>query len=227
MPSLKTTMRVSVSNSAFGWIKPLTGRLENAAFVYAIIRASGRFNTLREMVETSAKEALESHAQKRKQLSDVYSPTDSPRRSVSGDGPRSPMDGRPSRLGSVAETQSAFAIGDDEESDEEDGEGHKPLTSQSSNLSEPPSAVDSEPSRAASISSPVDDAVPQQLRGMSEKARGKLPANHHSFSRNSSTASLSNAAFAAGMVNGNFEPTQQWVSQLDCCCSPLLDTDRC
>ena len=35
------------------------------------------------------------------------------------------------------------------------------------------------PSRASSFSSSVDDAVPSQLRGMSEKARGKMPGKSH------------------------------------------------
>lgn len=164
------------------------------------------------MIETHAKGELDLQAQKRKKLSDVYSPTESPRRSVSGEVSRSPMDPRLSPLNSAPPTQGTFAIGGDDDDFEDEGEEPKALNSRTSTISESASAMESEPSRAASVSSTVDDAVPQQLRGMSEKARGKLPANHHSFSRNSSTASISGATFVAGMANGNFEPTQQWVS---------------
>lgn len=61
-----------------------------------------------------------------------------------------------------------FAIGDDEDED-------------SDNEPTPAESTPSEqhiPSRANSVSSSVDDAVPTQLRGMSEKARGKMPGKH-------------------------------------------------
>ena len=95
------------------------------------------------------------------------------------------------------------AIGDDEDSDDE-GQA-KPTPSQSSVQSE-------QNSRAASVSESTEDAVPTQLRGMSEKARGKLPAGQNSFSRHSSTASLNNLALSTIAPNGTFEPTIAWVS---------------
>lgn len=58
-----------------------------------------------------------------------------------------------------------FAIGDDED---EESDGDHPSTPTES-------APSKQPSRASSVSSSVDDAVPTQLRGMSEKARGKMP----------------------------------------------------
>lgn len=59
----------------------------------------------------------------------------------------------------------AFAIGDDDEEDTDDD--NRPTPAEST----PTEA----PSRASSVSSSIDDAVPTQLRGMSEKARGKMP----------------------------------------------------
>jgi hypothetical protein len=59
-----------------------------------------------------------------------------------------------------------FAIGDDEDEDEDTDDG-RPTPAHSTPTEQP--------SRASSISSSVDDTVPVQLRGMSEKARGKMP----------------------------------------------------
>lgn len=61
------------------------------------------------------------------------------------------------------------------------------------------------------MASSVDDAVPTQLRGMSEKARGKLPAGHNSFSRQGSSASLSSLTMGPAILSGSFEPTEAWV----------------
>jgi hypothetical protein len=58
-----------------------------------------------------------------------------------------------------------FAVGDDEDDDTDDD--HRPTPAESTPTDYP--------SRASSVSSSVDDAVPSQLRGMSEKARGKMP----------------------------------------------------
>ena len=61
-----------------------------------------------------------------------------------------------------------FAIGDDEDEDTDDD--HRPT---------PAETPTEQPSRASSVSSSVDDAVPIQLRGMSEKARGKMPGKYN------------------------------------------------
>lgn len=58
-----------------------------------------------------------------------------------------------------------FAIGDDEDEDDDDEDHPTPAES----------TPTEQPSRASSMSSSIDDAVPMQLRGMSEKARGKMP----------------------------------------------------
>lgn len=122
----------------------------------------------------------------------------------------------------------AFAIGDDDDEEDSDEDEPRPTPSQSS-LSE-------NPSRASSVVS-VEDAVPTQMRGMSEKARGKMPAGAgpFNFSRQNSTTSLGsgsvgggssenlassgrldgqgNGGSGGGLGSGGhgFEPTTQWI----------------
>jgi hypothetical protein len=106
--------------------------------------------------------------------------------------PRSPA------LSDVPEESGAFAIGDDED-DSDDNQQPTPSQSTASN----------NPSQASSTVD-ADDAVPTQLRGMSEKARGKLPAGAPTFSRQNSTTSLSGGPSGASH-DAAFEPTPQWI----------------
>jgi hypothetical protein len=102
-------------------------------------------------------------------------------------------------LSDVPEEDTTFAIGDDEDDSDED---EHPTPAQSS-----PSE---NPSRASSVAD-VEDAVPTQLKGMSEKARGKMPAGVPTFSRQNSTTSLGSYS-AAGQSNpGVFEPSADWI----------------
>lgn len=97
--------------------------------------------------------------------------------------------------------ESAFAIGDDED-DEGTEDGQNTL-----NAAHTPQH--STPSRASSVASEVDDAVPIQLRGMSEKARGKMPAGTQpAISRQNSIASNSGPSLNG---NGMFEPSTHWL----------------
>jgi hypothetical protein len=84
----------------------------------------------------------------------------------SADSIRSPTSShqRAPQLSDVPEEEGTFAIGDDED-EETDDEQPTPAASTPTD----------QPSRASSVSSSIDDAVPTQLRGMSEKARGKMP----------------------------------------------------
>lgn len=84
----------------------------------------------------------------------------------SADSSRSPLATHQQSLSDVPE-DGAFAIGDDDE----DSDAEPRPTPTESNASK-------QASRASSVSSSVDDAVPTQLRGMSEKARGKMPGMH-------------------------------------------------
>lgn len=97
--------------------------------------------------------------------------------------------------------EGAFAIGGDD-SDDEDAEPQN-TPSQSPSI---------ENSRTPSISSSADDSVPLQLRGMSEKARGKMPASQMSFSRQNSATSLSSYAATVPAASNGFVPTTAWVS---------------
>ena len=67
----------------------------------------------------------------------------------------------------------------------------------------------------ASIASSVEDSVPSQVRGMSEKARGKMPVGQPAFSRQNSMTSLHSAAGPALATNEFFTPSVPWVSELN------------
>ena len=102
-------------------------------------------------------------------------------------------------LSNVPEEEGAFAIGDDEESDAEDEESPVPASNSSA----------SRHSRTPSVSSSVDSAVPTQLRGMSEKARGKMPVGTPTFSRVNSMTSVSSHVMPS--TPGLFMPSPEWV----------------
>lgn len=100
--------------------------------------------------------------------------------------------------------ESAFAIGDNSDDEEEDGQ-----STPGANTAHTPQH--STPSRASSVTSEVDDAVPIQLRGMSEKARGKMPAGAQpGISRQNSMASQSGSGPSLN-GNGMFEPSAAWL----------------
>lgn len=110
--------------------------------------------------------------------------------------------GSRSPLTRIPEENSPFAIG----GDESDEEGGQRTPSQSS-----PSV---QTSRRQSTSSNLDESVPLQLRGMSEKARGKMRAGQPSFSRQNSITSQSSLSGAFPTSSGGFTPTAAWVSAL-------------
>lgn len=120
---------------------------------------------MRSFTLESGQEELERLAARRKERPDDLENLSGSRRS-SVDSLRSPTSShqRAPQLSDVPEEDGTFAIGDDED-EESDDERPTPAAS----------TPTEQPSRASSISSSVDDAVPTQLRGMSEKARGKMP----------------------------------------------------
>lgn len=145
---------------------------------------------------------MERRNRRRKESGQPVDPFDmSIRNSV--DSLRSPTTAQPRTptLSDVPEEDSTFAIGDDEDDSDED-EDEQPTPAQSS-----PSE---NPSRASSVVD-VDDAVPTQLRGMSEKARGKMPAGIPTFSRQNSTTSLGSYSAAGQSAPGAFEPSSHWI----------------
>ncbi|KAL1602053.1 hypothetical protein SLS59_005221 [Nothophoma quercina] len=135
-------------------------------------------------------------------------------RQTSIDSLRSPTAARTPSLGNVPEENSAFAIGSDDE-DDSDAEATNPPPQPKSPVQSPPSGGSRGASRSASIASSVDDSVPLQLRGMSEKARGKMPIGQPTFSRQNSMTSV-NSVNATPMLGANefFTPDVTWVSNI-------------
>lgn len=165
----------------------------NATFVLAIIRSRKRFEALRNFTLETAQEDIQRQRQRKKDSS--------PSRASSGSLGRSPINPHPrTSLQDVPEESGAFAIGEDDDSEDDKA---KPRVTRVSTPSHSP--------RTPSISSSVDDAVPVQVRGMSEKARGKMPAGAPTFSRQNSTTSLGHTAAAMTTSDAGFAPSEHWV----------------
>jgi High-temperature-induced dauer-formation protein len=171
----------------------------NPVFIYAIFRAQKRFVALREFTLEGGQRELERQALVRKEQQESASQAGT--RPNSADGARSPISMRSPNLSNVPEEQSAFAIGDEDDSDEES----------SINPAGRAVATPVESSRASIASSTAEDILPTQLRGMSEKARGKMPAGQGSFSRVNSISSV-HSWTANTYQFGQFQPTTDWVS---------------
>lgn len=129
---------------------------------------------------------------------------------------RRPKRGEAPDTPTAPSSHDAFEIGEDSDDDEgEDEEGKKEPKSAKTNEPVPTSPIVTPPramSETASTSAQAEDAVPLQLRGMSEKARGKLPEG--AFQRQGSTTSLSNhVSGAATPTTGGtgFVATAAWV----------------
>ncbi|KAI1255888.1 hypothetical protein MGN70_002629 [Eutypa lata] len=179
---------------------------QNTNFIYLVLKNKKRFEALRSFTLESGQEEIERRNRQRKDGVAPSDPFDISRRS-SVESLRSPTVAQPKTptLSDVPEEDATFAIGDDEDDDDSD-QDERPTPAQSS-----PSE---NPSRASSVVS-VEDAVPTQMRGMSEKARGKMPAGVPSFSRQNSTTSLGSYSAAPGgqsmAMGGCFEPSAQWI----------------
>ncbi|KAH7012362.1 high-temperature-induced dauer-formation protein-domain-containing protein [Macrophomina phaseolina] len=176
----------------------------NPNLIYAILRSRKRFQALTDFTLESAQDEIERQNQLRKErrASEGGGSTRGNSRQNSIDSLRSPTTSRTPTLSNVPEENSAFSIGDDDDSgdEEENRAPHRRSPAQSGSNS-----------RTASVSSAADETVPLQLRGMSEKARGKMPVGAPSFSRQNSTSSLSSLATPTIMPNGNFTPTTEWL----------------
>lgn len=173
----------------------------NSVLIYVVLRSRRRIEALRAFTLEGGQQEIERAARRRKEGLESHH-TDSSSslvRSNASDTLNPPTRTNTDNSIDGAVVDGTFAIGDDDDSDEgPDG----PTPSQSS-----PSIRDS---RAPSIaSSSADDALPLQLRGMSEKARGKMPAGAQSFSRQNSTTSLSRGM--TGAQTGGFTPTPEWI----------------
>jgi len=170
----------------------------NTNLIFAVWRARRRIESLRRFTLEGGQEEIERAEQRRKEgaLSDM---SNSLSRSNTLENLASPTRGGPFSPRSDTGVDETFAIGDSDDSDNE----HLPTPSQSTR-----SPRNSRTPSMASSSVP-DEHVPFQLSGMSEKARGKMPAGAPSFSRQNSTTSLSQASTLAG--RGAFAPTAEWL----------------
>ncbi|KAI5780872.1 high-temperature-induced dauer-formation protein-domain-containing protein [Geopyxis carbonaria] len=185
----------------------------NPNFIYAILRSHKRFEALRNFTLEKGQEEINRENMTRKDRGEGI---DSPKMSLSEERPPPP----PSRPDSPPMSPGAFEIGgsdSDSESDSDDDDTTSktaaiptPTTTTGTPLVESPTNT-APPSRSASISSTIlDDAVPLQLRGMSEKARGKLPEG--AFRRQGSTTSLSSHVSTPITPTGaGFVPTPHWL----------------
>ena len=167
---------------------------ENPNLVYSILKARKRVEAIRIFTLEGGQQELENIARTQKDATNgVSSPSMAGPTRSSSSGALSP----PSRISMVEDE--TFAIGDSDDSDDED----QPTPSQSS--------ASVQNSRTPSVaSSAADESVPIQLRGMSEKARGKLPAGAQSFARQNSSTSLS--APTTFTSRTGFTPTPEWLS---------------
>ncbi|KAL9123947.1 MAG: hypothetical protein Q9217_006675, partial [Psora testacea] len=176
--------------------------LDNRIFLQGIFKYRKRFEALRSFTLESGQAEMERLNQRRKEAAAYSNPTSPTRasRNNSIESLRSPQSGRSPSLSNVPEN-GAFTIGDDDDEDDDNETQETPST--------PPQS-----SRAPSISSSAGEPLPTQLRGMSEKARGKMPAGQPSFSRQNSTSSLSMhqlTPVTSPIAPGAFAPTSNWI----------------
>ena len=175
---------------------------DNPNLIYAILKSKKRIEALRTFTLESGQEEIERLARRRKEILSGTSTNNTA--SITDHSNRSPSRrSNSATLTHVPEEDGTFAIGDSDESDDDDVQ---PTPSQSS-----PSLRQS---RTPSVASSADDSVPIQLRGMSEKARGKMPAGSSSFARQSSMASLNNHMTTFPVTvsrNSGFTPTAPWI----------------
>lgn len=171
--------------------------------MYAIWRSKKKFQSLRNFTLESGQAEIERLNQIRKERGESESQPGILSRGNSMDSIRSPTGVHTPSLSNVPEESGAFAIGDDDDSENEEGAKTPQIASPTQSSSN---------SRAPSRASTADETVPLQLRGMSEKARGKMPAGQPSFSRQNSTTSLGGLASPALGSNAAFTPSSGWVS---------------
>ncbi|KAI1330075.1 high-temperature-induced dauer-formation protein-domain-containing protein [Xylariaceae sp. FL0255] len=174
---------------------------KNPTFIYLILKNKKRFEALRSFTLESGQEELERRNRLRKESGQPSDYFESSSRRSSAESIRSPATTalKTSTLSNVPEEDTTFSIGDDEDDSDED---EQPTPAQSS----PKEA----PSRSGSVAD-IDDAVPIQTRGMSEKARGKMPAGTPAFSRQNSSTSLAAYSTTGQSTSGIFEPSTDWI----------------
>lgn len=172
---------------------------KNPYLVLAVLKHRKRIEALRTFTLESGQEEIERRNRRRKDSATQIDPLDTGSVRSSVESVRSPTAtlSRTQTLEEVPE-DGTFAIGDDEDDSDEDTQATPARSTTSESMSQ---------SSAAN----AEDAVPVQLRGMSEKARGKMPAAIKSFSRQNSTTSLGAYSASGQSHNGAFEPTARWI----------------
>lgn len=175
---------------------------KNPELLFAIVKSRKKIEGLRSFTLESGQEEIERRKRKRKESGVSIDSLDESSLRNSVDSTRSPTT-TPTRSQNLADVpeDGTFAIGDDED---DDSDGEEPMTT-------PAQSTTSENPSQASSTINADDAVPVQLRGMSEKARGKMPASARSFSRQNSTTSLGAHSSAGQSQTGAFEPSAHWI----------------
>ncbi|RPB12432.1 hypothetical protein P167DRAFT_587994 [Morchella conica CCBAS932] len=174
---------------------------ENPNFIYVLLRSHKRFEALRNFTLESGQEEIDRQNRLRKDRSENES--QSP--------PKMPLNEelhvQAQGTGSDTPTPpSQFEIGDDDDSEDEVKHKNQSSAASSGAVASPPQKP-----RNPSLSSSVEDAVPLQLRGMSEKARGKLPEG--SFQRQGSTTSLASHISTNSPATSatGFTPSTAWI----------------
>ncbi|KAL5356631.1 high-temperature-induced dauer-formation protein-domain-containing protein [Aspergillus floccosus] len=173
---------------------------ENPFLVYVILKYRKRFEAVREFTLESGQQEIERQNERRKAEGNPQEFASSPVLSPSEEDPHVSSGAR-SPLRRIPEENSPFSIGGDDSEDEREEEQKAPSQASQSVQS----------SRRPSMSSMVDESVPLQLRGMSEKARGKMPAGQPSFSRQNSMTSQSSMSAALLTSPSGFTPTVAWL----------------
>lgn len=170
--------------------------------MFLLVKNRKKFEALRAFTLESGQEELERRNRQRKEQGSGGDSFDPNSARSSMDSIRSPTASisRSSTLREVPEEDGTFAIGDEDDSDEDEARPTPAASSPSEN-----------PSRASSVAGQAEDEVPRQLRGMSEKARGKMPAGAPTFSRQNSISSLASPTSTNHPQFGGFEPSAHWI----------------
>ncbi|OJJ48434.1 hypothetical protein ASPZODRAFT_130459 [Penicilliopsis zonata CBS 506.65] len=169
---------------------------KNPYLVYALLKYSKRFEDLRTFTLESGQQEIQRQSERRKSEGGSSDMVASPTFSHSEEDPHASSGAR-SPLSRIPEENNPFTIGGDDSDEEGDGQNTPSRSSPSL-----------ENSRRPSMSS-VDESVP--FRGMSEKARGKMPAGQPGFSRQNSMASQSSMSAIFSTTAGSFTPTTAWL----------------
>lgn len=202
MLSSSINTRVCYSTWPLFLTRPIADKVpENPVFVYTLLRNRKKIEMLRAFTLESGQEEIERRNRRRKERSDTDH-AGSLRSSVDSIRSQEPSQPQSPALSDVPEDSGAFAIGDDD--DESDDEAQPTPTR---------STASESTRRQTDGVSDFNDAVPTQLRGMSEKARGKMPAGMPTFSRQNSTTSLEGgrSSAAASQAGNGFEASPEWL----------------